>query len=171
MTDPDDVLDPAREAAFLDSPGHLLDPVSGEIYALPEAPLEVIGRWLEHVRYLKQAADTGVRQVSEEVNRRMDHVGRWTLREGEYEVTGASPARRPVYDGERLWRELDALARRGVIDPAAVAGAVEIRVTHTPRADGIARLLKLGGEVADAVRRCETGERPRGNVSARSRRP
>lgn len=134
-------------------PSELYDPVQGELVPI-DAPSERLGRLLEDVRELESNLRVAKRHVSEELLRRMDARANWTLREGPFEISGQSPAPKVEYDAQRLLSVLRALADDGVIDPAAVEGAVKETVDYKPVVRGINALKKLGGQVAREIDAC-----------------
>jgi hypothetical protein len=96
--------------------------------------------------------------VSDELVRRMDRVGKWTLREGGLTIKSSSPAAgTEKYDDERLADALAALVEEDVIDAEAARAAIEWVEPPPPepywkqKPAGIRALLKLGGKVAEAV--------------------
>jgi hypothetical protein len=96
--------------------------------------------------------------VSDELVRRMDRVGKWTIHEGDLTIKSSSPAAGTErYDDERLAEALEALVQEDLIDGHAAFAAIERVYPPTPepcwrqKPAGIKALLKLGGRVTEAV--------------------
>jgi hypothetical protein len=96
--------------------------------------------------------------VSDELVRRMDRVGKWTLREGDLTIKSSSPAAGTErYDNERLANALTALVGEDVIDAQAAIAAIERVYPRAPepywkqKPAGIKALLKLSPRVVEAV--------------------
>lgn len=132
----------------------LLDRTSGELIDLTEATTDRLAEVLLTTRELEAELRSAKALVSREVHRRMDREAKWTARVGGYELRGQSPER-VEYDPEELGRRLRVLRRSGLVSPAACRNALERVVSARPRKAGIRALLKLGGEVAEAVCACE----------------
>jgi len=147
----------------------VLDRTTGELIDLAEVSTDRLGAFLASTRELEAELRAAKAEVSREVHRRMDAEARWTVRAGPYKLSGQSPDR-SEYDGEELARALRRLVRRGLITREAAANACERVVSHRPRKQGIAALLKLGGEVAEAIRPCERAVESERRVSVSVRR-
>jgi hypothetical protein len=140
--------------SLIPAPGHLLDPQTGELIELAEAEddrvAEILARLKDLEAQLKQASE----EVKGEVIRRMDKAARWTLEAGEWRLKSSSPGV-VDYDQKLLKAELNGLVSKGVIDSTAVGRAFTTRMTESVSKSGVNALLKLGGEVKDAIERCQ----------------
>ena len=134
--------------------GHVYDGRHGEVIDLAAAPSDRLAQFLAEVRDLEASLRQAKAQVGRELHRRMDAEASWTLNLPGYKVTGQSPDR-VDYDPEELAGALRGLRRSGLISPRASKAALERVVELRPRKKGLAALLRLGGEVAAAVRACE----------------
>lgn len=139
----------------------LIHPQTGEILDLAAAENAQIASWIESVKEWEVNARGAKQLASEEIHRRMDRAACWTLRDGDYEIKGQSPDR-TEYLIDSLQVALRNLIAEGLITEEAAQAAVKREVTYKPAKRGINALLKIGGEVAEAIRACEVpDERPR----------
>lgn len=134
-------------------PAEILDPTTGELVPL-DGPTDRLAQVLDDVRELERQLRTLKSVVSGELLERMDRSAQWTLREGSYEISGASPSPTLVYDADRLYGVLRGLVDDGVIAPAAAEAAVRQVVELKPVVRGINALRKLGGQVALEIEAC-----------------
>lgn len=128
----------------------LVHPQTGELLDLNSAEADEIARWIESVREWEANARAAKQLASEELLRRMDQAASWTLRAGDYELKGESP-NRVEYAIEDLRGTLTNLVASGAITEEAAEAAVKVETTYKPAKRGINALLKLGGDVAEAV--------------------
>lgn len=132
----------------------LVHPLTQEAIDLVGAPNDLLARFLSDLRNSELALKEAKRIVSDEVLRRQDHAGEWTTRaEGGWVLKGQSPEPVKEYDELALRSELLELVDRGVLNIEAVDRAVQTNITYKAREDGLNRLRKLGGEVAEIVER------------------
>lgn len=112
---------------------------------------------IEEVTDLCHIATEARSMVSNELVRRMDHDGRWTLRTPTHEVKAPSPQAGTVaYDLRKLIDALDALVGQDVISKEAAHAAVELvcpEPFYRQKPAGINALLKLPA-AAGAIRAC-----------------
>lgn len=100
---------------------------------LPDAGSDELAEFTDSARQLKSVATEAQGIVSDELIRRMDMDGRWTIREGRYEIKGASPdAGTLAYDVEKLRAALADLVTDKVITAKAAHAAVEITRPTAP---------------------------------------
>jgi hypothetical protein len=141
----------------------VVDPVTGLPTPLSGGVLE-LGVVLLHAREVKAQLDEVIRVVGDEVLRRMDARGEWTLTPAHlkapggqtraFKLSGASPAAasgRIERDAEGLYWTLDRLVAEGVLDAAARDNAVKREEVFKAVEAGIKRLEKIGGAAAQAV--------------------
>ncbi len=162
MTLPAMLNESSGEVVRLVTAEHLLQ--AAGLTDLTAAELEQLAAFTENAEHLAAIAREAKGTVSDELLRRMDRKGRWTVREGEFEVKAPSPqAGTVVYDSEKLLNALIRLAGTSVIDRDALEAAVEM-VYPAPylkqHQAGINALLKLGGAVAAAVEACRVETEP-----------
>jgi len=155
--------------------GEVLDRSSGELIDLREASTDRLARFLDEAAELVSLVNEAKAQVDREVLRRMDAEATWTARAGAFELRAPSPeAGMTYYDEQALEEVLDGLVERGLVSEPAAAAALEVetKVERKPRQGGIKALLRIGGEVAEAVAACERRreEPPRRSVRVRRRR-
>jgi hypothetical protein len=144
-------LEPRRE---------VLIPYTGETVDLASSP-DKLAAVLYEIRDLESRLREAKGELTEELLKRMDANARWSDRFGEFQVTGKSPEPTTEYDGERLFDALRALHDQGHISLEAAEAALEKETTYKPRKRGINALLKLGGEVAEAIKDCEVEAEPK----------
>ncbi len=155
--------------------GQVLDRSSGELIDLREASTDRLARFLDEAAELVSLVGEARAQAEREVLRRMDEEATWTARVGDFELRAPSPEAGMTYwDEEALEEVLDDLVERGLVSEQAAAAALEVETTveRKPKRGGIGALLRLGGEVAEAVAACERRreEPPRRSVRVRRRR-
>jgi hypothetical protein len=122
------------------------------------ADLAALAAFVDAADHLTSLAKEAKGMVSDELVRRMDKRGSWTLRTGDLTIKSSSPAAgTEKYDDERLADALATLVEDDVIDAEAARAAIEWVVPPPPepywrqKPAGIKALLKLGGRVAEAV--------------------
>lgn len=138
-----------RELAVLrgDKP-EVINPVTGEVLALSEAPAPVIAHVLGHVQaaideQLAQLYDAK-RVLGAELIERMDKAGEWTVTAPGVKVIAPSPvAGTQAWDAERLDAILDELVAEGLIDQTLKLRAVEQQVSLKVNLRGVAALSKI----------------------------
>jgi len=153
--------------------GEVLDRSSGELIDVREAPTDRLARFLDEAAELVSLIGEARAQVDREVLRRMDEEATWTARAGDFELRAPSPeAGMAYYDEQALEEVLDGLVERGLVSEPAAAAALEVetKVERKPRQGGIKALLRLGGEVAEAVAACERRREEPSRRSVRVRR-
>ena len=153
--------------------GEVLDRSSGELIDLREASTDRLARFLDEAAELVSLVNEAKAQVDREVLRRMDAEASWTARLGAFELQAPSPeAGMTYYDPEALEDALDGLVERGLVCEQAAAAALQVETTveRTPKRRGIGALLRLGGEVAEAVAACERRREEPSRRSVRVRR-
>jgi hypothetical protein len=156
MSDLPLMIDPGGEIVRLITADHLLhaagieDVRNAELGDLANFALDA-----DHLAGLAREAKTA---VSDELVRRMDRQGRWTLHEAGLTVKSSSPtAGTERYDDEALAAALARLVQEDDIDQDAVTNAIDWVQPPLPapywkqKAAGIKALLKLGSPVVEAV--------------------
>ena len=149
--------------------GVVADPATGEVIDLATATTDALAAYLANVRDLEHTLREQKKAAQGEVLRRMDSEATWTVRVGDWKLTGASPAPKVVYDAEGLQADLQQLAADDLVAPAAVDRAVETVTSLRISQAGINSLVKLGGAVAEVVAR-HRREEPRDRRVSVSRR-
>jgi len=149
----------------------VVDQQTGQMLNVAEAEVDDLALYLDGVRELERQLGIAKRHVGEEVLRRMDQDGSWTLRAGPYKLQGRSPAPTVGYDAEALEKALRRLVRSKAIskDAAARALRVEKVIVRTVQKQGVNALLKLGGKVAEAVKACGTEQEASRGIPSVSR--
>lgn len=129
----------------------LVNPATGEMFALVDAGDAKLGEYLQAVREWESMARLAKQVVSAEIHRRMDAEASWTRRDGPIELVGQSPDRveYPVDEMRAVLREL---AGEGLISDRAARGALKREVVFTVSKRGVNALLKIGGEVAERIK-------------------
>lgn len=164
MTSLPTMVSPAGEVIQLVSAEHLLQ-VAG-ITDLRVADTDQLASFTDDTDHLAAIAREAKGMVSEELVRRLDRRGKWTLHAAGFTITAPSPAAGTVaYDTGLLASALEALLKEDLIDREAADAALE-EVTPDPylkqKPGGIKALLKMGGRVADAIVACGVaGDPPR----------
>lgn len=147
----------------------IIHPATAEIIPL-DGPTDQLAEALLNIRNLEADLRSVKQQIGDELHRRMDREGKWTVHLPDMDVTGQAPSR-VEYDAEGLAFRLQALVNRGVITEAAQVAAVEPHTSWKVRKQGVNALLKLGGEVAEEIRATERPvEAPR-RISISTKRP
>jgi hypothetical protein len=156
--------------ARLDTPVPVVPhPVTGEALSL-DAPTADLARALDELKELESRIDEVRAVIGEEVIRRLDSKARWTAHEGGFKLTAPSPAPKAEWDGPALALALVELRGLDLIDYEAAEAALETVVSYKPKAAGLNRLLKLGGEVAERVGACRVMVEPVRRVSVKRER-
>jgi len=140
---------PAAEATRV-----VLMPFTGEVLDLAVEATPTLAEAVHRVREAEAELRSFKRAVADELLARMDHEASWTIRVPRWEVTGDGP-NRTDYDGKALRMALSRLAATGAISVEAAREAVRVEEVYTPVKAKLHKLLKLGGEVAEAIRECE----------------
>lgn len=131
----------------------VIDPTTGEVITL-DGPTDQLALFIQNVRDVEQAFRESKRAVAAELHRRMDAEATWTVRAGDWEISGESPSR-VEYDPTELHDRLTELLESDLITPRAMEDAIERVVTFKPKVRGINQLLKLGGVVREYVEKCQ----------------
>lgn len=152
-----------------DRPAVVADPITGEVLDLATAATDELAAYLANVRDLEHRLRDHKKAAQAEVLKRMDSEATWTVRVGDWKLTGASPSPKVVYDAQGLQADLRQLAADDLVAPAAVERAVETVTSLRVSQAGINALEKLGGAVAEVVAR-HRREEPRDRRVAVSRR-
>lgn len=156
-------LVPAAEAAVV------ANPMTGEALEL-SASEEDLAAAFDAAKEMESRLKEYRGQISSELLRRMDAEATWTLRAGSYKMEGESPDRFD-YDAEKLLPELTALVKAGKITPGAAHDALERpKAPLKAKKRGINALLKLGGEVKEAIERCKVPVEKSRSVSVKIER-
>jgi hypothetical protein len=134
----------------------VLNPTTGEVIDLASAPTDELAVVLDRIKSHNDAVSDFRRDVVDEMLRRMDKRGVWTVHLAGVKVTGQSPAAVEYEDLEAMWRKLRALVHAGELDELAVDDAVTTKTEWTTKAKGINALKKL--PAARAI--IEAHERP-----------
>jgi hypothetical protein len=145
-------------------------PVTGEVLPL-DAPTVDLARALDELKELESRLKEVRDRIGEEVLQRMDAKALWTLRtEDGFKLSAPSPAPKAEWDGPALALALVELRGLDLIDYEAAVAALETVVTYKPKAAGLNRLLKLGGEVAERVGACRVMVEPVRRVTVKRER-
>jgi hypothetical protein len=144
-------------------------PFTGEVLPL-DAPTADLARALDELKELTSRIREVRERIDDELLRRLDKNARWTVREGDFKVTGTSPAPKAEWDGAALSVVLAELRGLALIDYEAAEAALETVVSYKPKAAGLQRLLKLGGEVAERVGACRSEVEPVRRVTVKRER-
>lgn len=136
------------------------NPVTGEVLDLRTAQDVDLAAWLDAVKAMEQAQRAAKKAVQGELLRRMDRNASYTIRDGEFEITGDSPKPTVQYDVEPLAADLDELVLAGLLTEEARARVIVETVERKVSQRELNKLLNLGGPVAEAVERHRT-EAPR----------
>lgn len=128
---------------------HAVHPVTGEVIELDQPSGDLAG-WLEEIRDAESKLRVFKRDLQDAILARMDRDASWTLREGDFEISGDGPGR-VSYDGDELAEVLAGLVEEGLISAQAAEAACETVTTYKPKARGINALRKLGGSVAEVI--------------------
>lgn len=139
--------------------GALIHPNSGQMIDPRTAEPAELADYVLAIRDWEARARTAKSMVSHELLRRMDADAEWTIREGGFKMTGASPEQY-VWDPDKLREVLKELLSEGKITAAAANAAMKREVTYKPVVGGIKKLLKLGGEVKAAIEECRSLKDP-----------
>lgn len=134
----------------------VLDPTTGEVIDLASAPTDELAVVLDKIKAHTDAVTDFRRDVADEMLRRMDKRGVWTVHLGGVKVTGASPAAVEYENIGAMWRKLRALVHAGELEEDAIDDAVTTKTEWTVKARGINALKKL--PAARAI--IEAHERP-----------
>lgn len=138
-----------------------LIPGTGEVIDVRAAETSVLAEALDRLSEVKQMEASARRVIADEVLRRQDADASWTTHVEGFTLVGQSPAREE-YDAEALAAVLRGLVELSMISAEAAGAAIESVLTWKPKKAGINALLKLGGEIAEAVRSCAiTVDKPR----------
>jgi hypothetical protein len=121
----------------------VLNPTTGEVLDLASAPTDELATVLDKLKSFTDAVTDFRRDVVDEMLRRMDKRGLWTVHLGGVKVTGTSPAGVEYEDLKGMWHELGALVRRGILEQGAVDDAVSTKTEWVTKAKGITALKKL----------------------------
>ena len=136
-------------------------PGTGEVVELTGED-DALARAMDDAKELVHQVEAARRRIGAELLKRLDRSARWTHRMGQYKVTAPSPAPTTEYDADALAHGLVKLVKAGTVSPEAAAAAVEEKRTLAVRKNGVNALVKLGGEAADLVKRCQR-EVPKGD--------
>ncbi len=117
------LIDSAGEVLALVDSTRLL--AAAGIHDVRDTEVVELAEFTENAAELKRIADEAQGIVSDELVRRLDMNGRWTLRDGGFEIRAASPEAGTVgYDHEPLVAAVTALVADGVISQTAADAAV-----------------------------------------------
>jgi hypothetical protein len=149
------------------APAIAVVPYTGEAIVLADITDAQLAQAIDDARLFEQSRLRAFkRELQDEVLRRMDAAaaqgaqGAWTVRDGEWKLTGDSPDR-TEYDLDELRGVLQSLVHAGLISEDVVDEVIVPsgwKVAKRP----LAQLAKLGGVVKDAIKSCELPDtRPR----------
>lgn len=144
---------------------HLIHPVTGELVPA-NAPTASLAEQLDTVRNAEADLRSFKRSVTALLLERMDHARDWTLDAGAWSVAAPKPA--PAYDTDQVRATLAALVADGELTEQAAAKAIRERTTWQIDANGMKALLSVEGDVAAALRACQSGIRERRVVVKRA---
>lgn len=155
----------SRELVPVGDALHLVDPQTGESVSLAEAPADLIAGIVVGIDDQARNLRDMRRELGDELVRRMDAEGSWTITAGGRKFSAPSPAPEVEWDVVMLDGVLDDLVNTGVITPDARLRALEQRVELRPLARGLAALEKIPG-VTERLALCKRSV-PRENRSVR----
>ena len=138
-----DLVDLRRHPQLQQDAGISAHPLTGEAIDLVHAPNNELARFLDGLKEDQRALREAQSIVEEEVIRRMDHEGQYTMRAGPYTLRSGSPEPSEEFDALALRSDLLELADRGVISVEAVDRAVVTIVEYRAQKRGINALRKL----------------------------
>lgn len=142
-----------------EAPALVVNPATGEALDLTVAT-NLLGMAIEDAKAMEAALRSYKREIADELLRRMDRETTYTYRGGGLKITGDGP-REPDYDGDKLHEALKPHVAAGTISREASEAAA--KPTFKPMKGGIKKLVKLGGDVAAAVKTAEVpNNKPRG---------
>lgn len=131
----------------------LVQPKTGELLDLKDAPTDALAEWLAAVRDIESEYREAKGVVTRELLERMDREARWTvpLSNG-WKLVGDSPAPTEGFDDiPMLLNDLRELAEEGVVSREAVEAAFPRVITFKADRSAVGRLRKLGGRVAEVI--------------------
>ncbi len=118
------IMEPSGELKAIDA-GSLL--AAAGILAVDEAATVDLAEFDANVAHLKRIADEARATVGDELVRRLDRRGSWTVREHGYEIKSSSPeAGTTGFDSGLLHDALARLVDDGVIEREAASRALEV---------------------------------------------
>lgn len=135
---------------YSDGVSTIVNPDTGEVLALADAPSPVIASVLGRVDLaisdeLDRLRDIK-RLLGDELIRRFDAEGEWTQRAPGVRVSAPSPSAGSVtWDAELLRSILDDLVKENKITREAALRACKVKVEHVPVAAGLKALEKIPG--------------------------
>lgn len=150
----------------------IVDPDSGEMFALTDAPATTIaavlgrtklavGDMLDHLRSVERA-------LGDEMISRMDAEGEWTQRSRGVRVSAPSPTAGTVtWDAELLRTILDDLVTEKKITRAAALRACKVETKHVAVIAGITKLQKLPDIAARLEPARSVGDAPARKVTVK----
>ncbi len=115
----------------------------------------------DQLKEARSIIDEARNLLGDELVARMDRRGRWSLTHDGLTVSAPSPKPPVEHDGKALLHELGELVVAGTIEWDAVNDTVEVVVTYKVKRRGVDALRKLGGEVAEAIDRCQVEAEPK----------
>lgn len=127
-------------------------PLTGQVIDL-STPTDQIADAIDRVKLIEADLRAAKRVLSDEVLRRMDHEGKWTVHAPGWKVVGQSPGGEE-FDGDELARRLRKLVKAGRISQGAMTNAVAREIVWTAKKAGINALRKLGDDVRAEVDAC-----------------
>lgn len=141
---------PGTDLDLVRNDGTIVNPDTGEVLALADAPTILITTVLGRTKLAIFDALERLREVErvlgEEAIRRMDEEGEWTARAPGVKVSAPSPSAGTVHwDAELLRTILDDLVAEKKITKAAALRACKIETKYVPVVAGIAKLEKIPG--------------------------
>ena len=135
-------------------------PYTGEAIVLADTTDAQLAQALDDARLFEQSRLRAFkRELQDELLRRMDAAaargeqGAWTIRDGDWKLTGDSPDRTD-YNIDELRAVLASLVEAGLIGEHLIREVIVPsgwKVAKRP----LAQLSKLGGVVKDAIKSCE----------------
>src|SRR5438477_2520225 len=111
---------------------YAVNPATAERIDL-DAPSEDLASQLDEAHNLEAAFKFFKRKLQDELLARMDRAAAWSMKAGEYEISGRSPEPTVEYDGNALALLLARLVDDGEVSQEAAHAAVEEVVTYKPR--------------------------------------
>lgn len=157
----------AEEVEVVDGevvPETAIVPYSGEVLDLRDASDNQLAKALDEARQFEREQLRGFKRgVEQVVLDRMDANAEWTVHTEEYTLSGDSPGLID-YDVDELRKALARLVSEGKLSEESASKAITAKTEYTASKRGIGQLVKLGGDVAEAIRACE---RPRERRSVR----
>lgn len=139
----------------------LVDPDSGEVVSLADAPDTLIAAVLRQLKIAQEDLRDAQRGLGAVLIDRMDREGAWTVGARGVKVSAPSPAAGAIHwDAELLHEILDGLVADNVITRDAALRACSTKLEYVTHAAGLNALAKISG-VGDKIARAKRQAEPK----------